>query len=78
MEIPTEVSEKTLFEQVRDRAVNEGISTCDEYIDLVDEIVMEKLNDGYFSQDEDLVQVRRDLEQRWPEVEEELKKNVRL
>lgn len=72
MENTIEPSVESLFQELRKRAQNEGISSYDEYVDLVDGLVMEKLGDGFFLQDEDLVQIKMDLAQRWPEIEEEL------
>jgi hypothetical protein len=78
MENPIEPSIESLFQELRKRARQEGISTYEEYIELVDGIVMEKLDDGHFLQDEDLVQIRIDLEQRWLEIKEELEKDVAI
>lgn len=76
MENPTEPSLNSLFEELKNQARKEGITSCEAYIDLIDELIMEKLNDGYFDQNEDLVQIRRDLEQMWPEIEAQIKEDV--
>lgn len=69
-----EYSEESLFDEIKEAAKRERISTLVQYRDLIDEIVEEKRIYGFFSDDEDLSQVRKDLEARWPEVEKLLDK----
>lgn len=76
MENPIEPSINSLFEELKSRVRKEGIVSFEAYMDIVDDLIMEKLDDGYFSQDEDLVQTRLDLEQRWPEIEAEIKEDT--
>jgi len=64
-----EYSNHDLFGEVKEAAVREGVSTLVQYRDLIDEIVEEKRIYGFFSDDEDLFQVKENLEARWPEIE---------
>ena len=64
-----EFSTGSLFEEIKETATRERIASLAQYRDLIDEIVEEKRIYGFFSDDEDLTQVRMDLEIRWPEVE---------
>lgn len=73
-----EYSEESLFEEIKEAARRERISTLVQYRDLIDEIVEEKRIYGFFSDDEDLTQVKKDLESRWVEVEELLNKHSEI
>lgn len=64
-----EFSTSDIFEEIKEAAIREGISSVVQYRDLIDEIVEEKRMYGFFSDDEDLSQVKENLETRWPEVE---------
>lgn len=44
---------------------SEGIEDFDAYRDMVREIIEEKRSYGFFRDEEDLVQIERDLESRW-------------
>lgn len=76
MENPIEPSIESLFAELKKRACKEGISTYEEYVELVDQLVMEKLGDGYFLDEEDLVQIKIDLAGRWPEIKDKLEEDV--
>lgn len=67
--ISLEFSSKDLFTEVREAAVREGVSSFVQYKDLVDELVEEKRIYGFFSEDEDLTQIKENLQGRWHEVE---------
>jgi hypothetical protein len=67
-----EYSEESLFDEIKEAAKRERISTLVQYRDLIDEIVEEKRIYGFFADDEDLSQVKKDLEARWEEVEKML------
>jgi hypothetical protein len=67
-----EYSEESLFDEIKEAAKRERISTLIQYRDLIDEIVEEKRIYGFFSDDEDLTQVKKDLEARWEDVEKML------
>ncbi|MFA6973217.1 MAG: hypothetical protein WC238_00560 [Parcubacteria group bacterium] len=66
-----EFSTNDLFGEVRETAVREGVSSLTQFRDLIDEIVEEKRIYGFFSDDEDLTQVKENLEARWQEIEKE-------
>ena len=67
-----EDSVRTLYQEARRRAVYEGVSSYDEYRDLVEELLLERVNDGVFGVSEDIPTMQRDLEMLWPEVERAL------
>lgn len=73
-----EYSEESLLDEIKEAARRERISTLVQYRDLIDEIVEEKRIYGFFSDDEDLSQVKKDLESRWAEVEELLNKHLEI
>jgi hypothetical protein len=64
-----EYSDNDIFAEVKEAAIREGVSTDIQYRDLIDEIVEEKRIYGFFSDDEDLSQIKEVLAARWPEVE---------
>jgi hypothetical protein len=63
-----ENSNHDIFEEIKEAAVREGVSDAIQFRDLIDEIVEEKRIYGFFSDDEDIDQIKMDLERRWPEV----------
>ncbi len=65
----SEDSVKTLFNEARRRAHDEGIETYDEWRDLVGELLQEKVNEGSFDIDEDIPTMEKDLDMMWPEME---------
>ncbi len=67
-----EYSNQDLFEEVKETALREAVSSIAQYKDLIDELVEEKRIYGFFSDDEDLAQVKEDLARRWPEIEKTL------
>ena len=67
-----EDSIETLFREVSRRAQAEGIGSYDEYRDLVEGLLQEKLNEGVFDADEDLPTMEKDLERMWPRLEPRL------
>jgi hypothetical protein len=69
-----EYSEENLLDEIKEAAKRERISTLIQYRDLIDEIVEEKRIYGFFSDDEDLSQVKKDLEARWEDMEKLLAK----
>ena len=69
-----EYSAESLFDEIKEAAKRERISTLVQYRDLIDEIVEEKRIYGFFSDDEDLSQVKKDLEARWEEISKLLSK----
>lgn len=71
-----EYSIQTIFELVKEQAILERIERFNEYVELIDDILQEKILYGFFDPNEDLEQIRQDLELRWPEVEKALKKKA--
>lgn len=69
-----EYSFKDLYKEIKNKAKDEGIQSDYEYLDLIDQLVEEKKNSGFFSEDEDLEQLKNDLEAMWLEVEQYLQK----
>ena len=69
-----EYSEESLFDEIKEAAKRERILTLVQFRDLIDEIVEEKRIYGFFSDDEDLTQVKKDLEARWSDIENLLDK----
>jgi len=72
--IEAEFSIQDLLKEIKENALRERISSIVQYRDLIDEIVEEKRIYGYFSDDEDTTQVKKDLELLWPEVRNVLDK----
>lgn len=66
-----EYSTEDLFLELRRRVNDENIKSYDQYKDLVDLLVEEKKNYGFYSDDEDLEQLKRDLEVRWWQIKRE-------
>lgn len=64
-----EYSFKELLNEIKKRAKESALQSDYEYTDLVEEVIEEKKNEGLFSEDEDLEQLKSDLELMWPEVE---------
>ncbi len=64
-----EYSFKELLSELKKKAKGELIQSDYEYIDLINALIEEKKSEGYFSEDEDLEQLKSDLELMWPEVE---------
>lgn len=67
-----EYSFKELLNEIKRRAKESTLQSDYEYTDLVEEVIEEKKNEGFFSEDEDLEQLKDDLEIMWPEVEQYL------
>lgn len=70
--VGAEYSVNDLFKEIQRRTAIENIHTFDEYKDSIDEIIEEKKSYGFFRDEEDLEQIRSDLELRWREIEETL------
>jgi len=65
----SEFSLEQLFLELKKQSRSENVQSYDEYIDLVDNLVEEKKNYGFLVDEEDLEQIKQDLELRWVEVE---------
>lgn len=72
--IEAEFSIEDLFKEIKEAAIRERINSLVQYRDLIDEIVEEKRIYGYFSDDEDTTQVKKDLEIMWPKLKDILDK----
>lgn len=70
----SEYSLETLFGELQKQVKNENVQSYEEYLDLVDNLIEEKKSYGFLSDEEDLEQLKHDLELRWPEVEDKLAK----
>jgi hypothetical protein len=69
----SEDSVRTLFNEAGRRAHDEGVETYDEWRDLVQGLLQEKVNEGMFDIDEDIPSMERDLEMMWSEAERTLR-----
>ena len=67
-----EYSLEELYRQLQRQAKSENVRSYDEYAGLVDDIIEEKKSYGFLSDEEDLEQIKHDLELRWPEIERNL------
>ena len=65
-----EYSLESLFQEVKKQVLDENVNNYDGYKDLIDLLVEEKKSYGFFAENEDIEQIKRDLELRWPEVED--------
>lgn len=63
-----EYSVQELFTLLQEIVETQGIRSYEEYIDAVDGLLEEKKSYGFFSEDEDLMQMRNVLENRWQEI----------
>lgn len=63
-----EYSVDALFRELSRQVEDENIKTYDEYRGLVDLIVEEKMSYGFFTENEDLEQLKSDLLSKWPEI----------
>ncbi len=68
---PNRSFEQNIFFEVKRRANEQGVTDLNEYLDLVAEVIAEKLDDGVLTKHDDLAQLRADLEHRFGEIGEE-------
>jgi len=71
-----EFSVRDIFSEIREAAIRERLSSFAQYRDLIDEIVEQKRIYGFFDDDEDTTQIKKDLEQTWVEVKDVLEKEA--
>ncbi|EKD58895.1 MAG: hypothetical protein ACD_56C00035G0009 [uncultured bacterium] len=64
-----EYSSENLFHELLRQVRAEDVRSFDEYKDLIDVLIEEKKSYGFYSEDEDLEQLKRSLELRWNEIE---------
>lgn len=69
---PNDTFVRNLFEEAKTRAIDYGIQSYDEWIDLVEDLIQGKLELGELTKHEDLTTLQQDIERLWPEVEEVL------
>ena len=68
---PNRSFEQNIFFEVKRRANEQGVTDYNEYLDLVEEVIAEKLDDGVLTKHDDLAQIRADLKQRFGEIDQE-------
>ena len=64
-----EYSTSSLLRELKKQVEQEHVKTFDEYKGLVDNLIEEKKSYGFLADEEDLEQLRHDLELRWGEME---------
>jgi|GEM_PF-683153 len=69
-----EYSVRDIFSEIKETALRERLISFAQYRDLIDEIVEEKRIYGFFDDDEDTTQIKKDLELTWPETRDVLEK----
>lgn len=57
-----------LFEKLKKQIATEGRVSFETYRELADELVEEQKDHGLFDDNEDLMQMKRDLELKWKEL----------
>ncbi|HEX8974019.1 MAG TPA: hypothetical protein VF817_00855 [Patescibacteria group bacterium] len=67
-----EYSIEQLFDELKKQVRTENVRDFEAYRDLVDNLIEEKKSYGFFADEEDLVQLKRDLEARWLEIDRSL------
>jgi hypothetical protein len=68
-----EDSVRTLYQEARRRAKEEGVATYDEWRDLIRDLIQERVNEGAMDTGEDTLTAERDLEILWSDVERSLR-----
>jgi hypothetical protein len=63
-----EYSQQSLLKELKHMIAIENVKSFDQYSELVDWLIEEKKSYGFLSDEEDLTQLRRDLELRWREI----------
>lgn len=71
-----EYSSEDLFHELSRQVEQENIHSVEEYNDLVDLLVEEKKSYGFFTEDEDLEQLKGSLRLRWDEVRRKMEAKV--
>lgn len=60
-----------VFNEIITRLQEEGAYDRDAYYDMVDEILDEKLDTGFLTDDDDIEEMREVLKRRWPDAEQQ-------
>jgi len=63
-----EYSIQALLKELKQMVAIENVKSFDQYSELVDWILEEKKSYGFLADEEDLTQLRRDLELHWGEI----------
>lgn len=74
---PNRSSVHSLYFELRGRVLMQGADSYDEYIDLVDALLEQKLGDGEFDKHDDLSQIKNNLEMLWADIEREVRYKTR-
>lgn len=65
---PNRSFEQNIFFEVKRRVHEQGVTDLNEYLDLVEEVIAEKVDDGILTKHDNLPQLRTDLEHRFSEA----------
>lgn len=65
---PNRSFEQNILFELKRRVHEQGVTDLNEYLDLVEEVIAEKVDDGILTKHDDLLQLRADLEHRFSEV----------
>lgn len=66
-------NEEQFFNQVKNRARAEGVASREEWDDIVEEMIDERLNVGEFDKDENLEGMKEMMQERYNEYEAEIR-----
>ncbi|HBP00604.1 MAG: hypothetical protein UX75_C0056G0004 [Candidatus Moranbacteria bacterium GW2011_GWE2_47_10] len=67
-----EFSISQLLEELKVRIKEEKVQTLADYEAIIDDLIEDKKRYGFFSENEDLQQVRANLKSSWPDMEKGL------
>ncbi len=67
-----EFSIKDLIEEIKENVKRESVQTIADYEAIIDDLIEDKKRYGFFSEDEDIEQIRANLKMSWPEIEKSL------
>lgn len=65
---PNRSFEQNIFFEVKRRANEQAVTDLNEYLDLVQEVIVEKVADGVLTEHDNLAQLRADMEHRFSEI----------
>lgn len=65
---------QTLYYSAKTRALEQGIESYDEYVDLIDELIQDRMREGVLVDEDNLPQIQKDLEMMWPKLEREIRR----
>lgn len=67
-----EYSSEDLFRELKRQVEEENVRSFDQYRELIDNLIEEKRSYGFFTDEEDLVQMKHSLELRWNEIQNKI------